>query len=356
MDFKDQIKALIENVEKRKLKILTEAQTKQSLVIPFLQCLGFDTEDPDDLTHEYTTDLGIKKGEKVDYAVLKDGVPIIIIECKHVSEKLDPHNSQLFRYYHVSKAKFGILTNGINYRFYTDLIEPNKMDEKPFLEFNITEIKDNQIEELKKFHKSYFDIANIYSAASELKYTTEIKSLIHNEFSNPSDEFIRYFAKQVFTGILTPKQMALFTPMVKKALSQFISDQITDRLKSALELQNTTEKSETEIPKVELQIEDENKIVTTQEEMESFYIIRAILRRQINPDRIYYRDTQSYFNILLDDNKLKTICRMYFNGTKKYIGIIDESKKEIKQEIITLNDIYKYEQEILNTVGIYASK
>lgn len=356
MDFKDQIKQLAERVEKVKSQIQTEEATKNALIMPFLQTLGYDVFNPSEVVPEFVADLGIKKGEKVDYAIIINEVPSILIECKHLSEKLDPHNSQLFRYFHVSKAKFGILTNGINYRFYTDLIEPNKMDEKPFLEFNITEIKDNQIEEVKKFHKSYFDIGIIFNAASELKYTTEIKSFIHNEFSNPSDEFIRYFAKQVFTGILTPKQMALFTPMVKKSLSQFISDQITDRLKSALELQNTTEKSETEIPKVELQIEDENKIVTTQEEMESFYIIRAILRRQINPDRIYYRDTQSYFNILLDDNKLKTICRMYFNGTKKYIGIIDESKKEIKQEITTLNDIYKYEQEILNTVGIYASK
>lgn len=356
MDFKDQIKQLAERVEKVKSQIQTEEATKNALIMPFLQTLGYDVFNPSEVVPEFVADLGIKKGEKVDYAIIINEMPSVLIECKHISEKLDPHNSQLFRYFHVTKAKFGILTNGINYRFYTDLIEPNKMDEKPFLEFNITEIKDNQIEEVKKFHKSYFDIGIIFSAASELKYTTEIKSFIHNEFSNPSDEFIRYFAKQVFSGILTPKQMALFTPMVKKSLSQFISDQITDRLKSALDLESTPEKNATELPKVELQIEDENKIVTTQEEMESFYIIRAILRREINPERIHYRDTQSYFNILLDDNKLKTICRIYLNGTKKYIGLIDESKKESKQEITTLNDIYKYEQEILNTIKIYEPK
>lgn len=356
MDFKDEIKVLIENVEKRKSKVLSEEQTKQSLIIPFLQSLGYDTQDPDDLTHEYTTDLGIKKGEKVDYAILKDGLPIIIIECKKVSENLNTHNSQLFRYYHVSKAKFAILTNGVNYRFYTDLVEANKMDEKPFLEFNITEIKDNQIEELKKFHKSYFDTAIIYNSASELKYTNEIKTLINNEFINPTDEFIRYFAKQVFTGILTPKQMAIFAPMVKKSLNQFISDQITDRLKSALEIETTVEKLTTELPKLEALIEDENKVVTTQEEMEAFYIVRAILRKQIVPERIYFRDTQSYFNILLDDNKLKTICRFYLNNVKKYIGVIDDNKKEIKYEITNLSDIYKYEDYLFKIINIFDAK
>ena len=156
---------------------------------------------------EFIADIGIKKGEKVDYAIMKDGLPTILVECKHWGESLDVHNSQLFRYFHTTKARFGLLSNGIIYRFYTDLVEKNKMDEKPFLEFNVTDIKDNQIEELKKFHKSYFDVDNIVNTASELKYMNELKILINQEFQNPTDSFVRHFAKQIYPGVLTAKLM-----------------------------------------------------------------------------------------------------------------------------------------------------
>jgi predicted type IV restriction endonuclease len=351
MDFKDQIKQLAEKLEKSKSKIHNEEQTKHSLIMPFIQILGYDVFDPSEVVPEFVADLGIKKGEKVDYAIFMNGEPTILIECKHSSENLDPHNSQLFRYFHVSKAKFGILTNGIVYRFYTDLLEANKMDEKPFLEVNITDLKDNHVEEVKKFHKSYFDLSNIVSTANELKYTNEFKILIQNEFNSPSDIFIRHFAKQVYTGALTAKQMELFGPMVKKSLSQYVSDLITDRLKSALEIQTEAEPISTSSPIPE--IAEENKIVTTPEEMDAFYIVRAILRRKIAIDRVVYRDAQSYFAILLDDNRLKTICRLYFNGSKKYIGIIDDQKKETKNEIINNSDIYNFEESLIKTVDFY---
>ena len=353
MDFKDQIKLLGEKVEKLKPQILTEEATKNAFVMPFIQCIGYDVFDPMEVVPEFVADLGIKKGEKVDYAIFKDGNSVILIECKHWAEKLDPHNSQLFRYFHVSKAKFSILTNGIVYRFYTDLVEPNKMDEKPFLEINITDLKDNQIEEVKKFHKSYFDLNNIVSTATELKYTNEFKILIQNEFNAPSDAFVRHFSKQVFTGVLTTKQMEIFTPMVKKSLNQYVSDQITERLKSALEIQNENEATAEIL--VSSELTEDSKIVTTTEELEGFYIIRAISRKKVEVDRVVYRDAQSYFAILLDDNRLKTICRLYMNGSKKYIGIIDDQKKEIKNEISTISDIYKFETEIYKTIDFYES-
>ncbi len=174
MDFKDQIRQMGERVVKLKDQIFTEEATKNAFIMPFIQVLGYDVFNPIEVVPEFISDIGIKKGEKVDYAIFKDGHASILIECKHWKQKLDIHDNQILRYFNVSKAKFAILTNGIIYKFYTDLIEPNKMDEKPFLEFDITEIKDQQIEELKKFHKSYFDLANILSSASELKYTNEV--------------------------------------------------------------------------------------------------------------------------------------------------------------------------------------
>lgn len=348
MDFKDQIAQLAARVEKMIPQIQTEEATKNALVMPFIQILGYDVFNPFEVNPEFVADIGIKKGEKVDYAIMKDGDPIIIVECKHHLEKLDPHNSQLFRYFHVCSAKFGLLTNGLIYRFYTDLNDVNKMDEKPFFEFNITEIKDAQIEELKKFHKSYFDVENISNTASDLKYTNEIKALITSELRNPSPVFVKHFASQVYPGKLTEKILTQFTELVKRSSNQVLNDAITDRLKTALGKEeansNQTEGKVTAEP-----VMAESNIVTTDEEIEGFFIVKSILREVIDHKRITHRDAQSYFAILLDDNNRKTICRLYL-GNKKYLVILDENKKEIKHEIAEVGEIYNHADKL--TAGI----
>lgn len=169
MDFKDTIKQLSERIEKLKGNITTEEATKNAFIMPFINALGYDVFNPLEVLPEMTCDIGMKKGEKIDYAIMQEEEPVILIECKHWSQDLNLHDNQLIRYFNVSKAKFGVLTNGIIYKFYTDLEEPNKMDSKPFLEVNLTDIRDSQIEELKKFHKSYFNIDNVLSSASELR-------------------------------------------------------------------------------------------------------------------------------------------------------------------------------------------
>lgn len=195
MDFKDQIKLLSERVIKLKENTQTEEATKTAFIMPFLQTLGYDVFDPTEVVPEYTCDLGIKKGEKIDYAIHKDGQPIILIECKHWKEDLTSHNGQLFRYFHVSNARFGILTNGIIYRFYTDLVEKNKMDEKPFFEFNMEKYRESQVDKLREFHKSYFDVDTILNTASELKFTNEIRNAIDREINKIFDNNLTTFAK-----------------------------------------------------------------------------------------------------------------------------------------------------------------
>jgi hypothetical protein len=264
---------------------------------------------------------------------------------------LNLHDGQLLRYFHVSKAKFGLLTNGITYRFYSDLVEANKMDEKPFLEFNINEIKDNQIEELKKFHKTVFDADSITNTASELKYTNELKQLLQQELTNPSADFVKHFARQVYPSVVTAKVLEQFTNLTKKSIQQHISDLITERLKTALTKEDEKIK-EQEAVQLE-QATEESKVVTTEEELEGFLIVKTILRQKISSTRVTHRDAQSYFAILLDDNNRKTICRLYLNGSKKYIATLDEQKKEIKNEITTLDDIFKYSETLLKTIDAY---
>ncbi len=351
MDFKDEIKLFSERVEKLKDQIHTEEATKNAFIMPFIKLLGYDVFNPFEVMPEYIADIGIKKGEKVDYAILKDGQPAILVECKHWGESLDPHNSQLFRYFHTTTAKFGLLSNGIIYRFYTDLVQPNKMDEKPFFEFNVTDIKDNQVEELKKFHKSYFDIDSIQNTASDLKYMNELKALINIEFQTPTDGLVRHFAKQIYPGMLTTRVVETFSNLTKRSLQQYVNDLITERLHSAL-------KKESEDTAVTLQQEattpaEDNKIETTAEELEGYQIVKAILRQKIKHTRIVHRDAQSYFAILLDDNNRKPICRLYLNGSKRYLGIFDEQKKETKMEILTVDDIFLHGEALAKTAESY---
>jgi predicted type IV restriction endonuclease len=352
MDFKDQIKQLGNRVLKMLPQIQTEEATKTSLILPFIQILGYDIFNPGEVNPEFVADIGIKKGEKVDYAIMRDGVPILLIECKHHQEKLDPHNSQLFRYYHTTNAKFGLLTNGLVYRFYTDLIEENKMDEKPFFEFSINEIKDIEIDELKKFHKSYFDVENIFTTASELKYSSEIKNILTREFKEPSEPFVKFFISNVYDGKATAKVVSQFTEIVKKSINQLVSDMINDRLKSALAQEAELEKER--IAQEDLKtVVDDKGIETTQEETEGYLIIKSILRRRIESARIVGRDTKTYFGILLDDNNRKPLCRLWFNGAKKYLGLFDNEKNETKHELHNLDEIFNFQEQLLKGIDFY---
>jgi hypothetical protein len=348
MDFKDEIKQLGNRVNKMKEQIQTEEATKNAFIMPFLQILGYDVFNPLEVVPEYVTDIGTKKGEKIDYAIFKDGNPTILVECKHWALNLSLYDGQLLRYFHVSNAKFGVLTNGLIYRFYSDLVETNKMDVKPFLEFNIVDIKDNQIEELKKFHKTVFNAESITNTASDLKYTNELKQLLHQELNNPSPDFVKHLAKQVYPNNISAKILEYFTSLTKKSVQQYLSDIITERLKTALTKENE-KNNEQEIPLADSNIEEDNKVTTTAEEIEGFMIVKSILRKKINPTRITYRDAQSYFAILLDDNNRKTICRLYLNTNKKYFSYLDEQKKETKTEISVLDDIFNF-YDILNGV------
>lgn len=355
MDFKDSIKGLAERIESLKENLPTEEATKTALIMPFINALGYDVFNPLEVLPEMCCDIGTKKGEKIDYAILRDGEPIILIECKHWQQDLSLHDNQLLRYFHVSKAKFGVLTNGIIYKFYTDLEEPNKMDEKPFLEVNLLDIKDEQIEELKKFHRSYFDVETILSTASELKYMGELRNVIEKEFSAPSPEMVKFLGKQVYDGVFTPKILEQFTTLLKRTINNYINATISARLKVAIKDSDTPvlEQSESEQPDTAPD-ETTSKIVTTEEELESYYIVKAILRGVMPAERVTYRDAQTYFAIFIDNNNRKSVCRLYLDSaTNKRITFLDEDKREHHNKIETIDDIYQYSTEIIEAATRY---
>ena len=347
MELQVALKSLADKINLLKDKIETEESTKHAFVLPFITLLGYDTFNPTEVVPEFTADLGLKKGEKVDYAIIQNDEPILIIECKNWKENLSVHNSQLFRYFHVSKTRFALLTNGIHYQFFTDLDEKNKMDQKPFFEFDICSLKDAAVNEIAKFHKSSFDVNKILDNASSLKYIKEIRKQIDLEIQNPSPEFVRLFASRLYSGRLTEKVMDEFTELVQKAYGQLIGEKINERLHFALNKEVIIQEKD-QIEEVE-----ESKVITSEEELEGYRIVVAILRRKLPINRIVYRDTQSYFGILLDENNRKPLCRLHLNGGKKYLGLFNTDKSEIRQSIQTVDDIYLFEKELLETVGLY---
>ncbi len=348
MELQTALKTLADKIEQLKNQIETEESTKHAFILPFINLLGYDSFNPTEVVPEYTADIGLKKGEKVDYAIFLNEQPILIIECKHWKEDLKAHCSQLARYFHVTQTRFAVLTNGIEYQFFTDLEEANKMDDKPFLECTLTQLKENNIQELAKFHKSRFDVDQIVDNASHLKYLKEIKKIIQEQLQQPAPDFVKFFATRVHSGKrITERIVEEFSELVQKAFAQTLSERVHDRLNAALNKEAEQQQEEESIE------EEKPKIITTEEELEGFRIVVAILRRKIPTTRITYRDTQSYFGILLDNNNRKPICRLHLDGTKKYISLFDAQKNVSKQLLHTIDAIYNFENILLQTIDYY---
>lgn len=358
MDFMEKLNALSAKIKQQAAAIQTEEATKTAFVMPFIHnVLGYDVFDPTEVVPEFVCDVGTKKGEKIDYAIFKNNEVQILIECKKIGDVLNlNHASQLFRYFHVTNARISILTNGQVYKFFTDLDSPNKMDEKPFLEFDLLDIDEYVLPELRKLTKSAFDVESIINAAGELKYVSQIKKLISTQFTSPDEDFVKLFASRVYDGIITQKVRDSFTELTKKATSQFLNDQVNERLKSAMSgVQISTMVTETsgETESKEEETTDDNEIQTTLDELEGYHIVKAIVRTVVDAARISQRDTKSYFGILLDDNNRKPICRLHFNRSQKYIGIFDAEKNETRHAIATLDDIYQHADILKTTACLY---
>jgi hypothetical protein len=353
-DLRLKLEQLHKRVDSLKDQINTEEATKNAFVMPFIQILGFDIFNPTEVIPEFICDIGTKKGEKIDYVIKKDGEPILIIECKHWKENADAHNSQLHRYYHVSKSRFGVLTNGHTYNFYADLEKPNIMDEKPFFTLDLANISDSSLKILENFTKGSYNLENILDSAEALKYIKAIRNEFEKELQNPSDEIVKLLVSKFFNKPLTASRLVAFKEYTKKAFSNSINESINFRLKNALNIGETIPSKENQkLSSVDEEIETP-RFITTEEEIEGSQIIKAILRESIPANRIFFRDTQSYFGILLDDNNRKPLCRLHFNSANKYVELFHNGKDNgEKQPLQSLDEIYKFKKELLSTIKNY---
>lgn len=355
MDFIDHLRVLSARISNIKDMIQTEEATKNSMVMPLIQILGYNVFDPLEVTPELVADVGTKKGEKVDYAILRDGKPIILFECKKAGAELHiNHAGQLFRYFHVTEARFGVLTNGLVYRFFTDLEHQNKMDEKPFFEFSILDFKERDVEELKKFAKVAFDLDTILTTANDLKYTRAIQTRLAEWMTSPSEEFVRLVSSDLLgSKRFTPAIKDQFTLITKRAFEQLVGERINERLKGAMTPESVSV-PEPPVPTIPVESKSTPEVVTSAEELEGFHAIRAILRGQVNPKRIVLRDAQSYCAILLDDNNRKPICRLRFNNTQKLrLGVFNEKKEEEQIPLESVDDIFNYAEQLKAAISAY---
>ena len=250
MDFIEELRSLSAQITQQKDFATTEEATKVAFVIPFIKILGYNPHDLTEVMPEYTADIGTKQGEKVDYALFKEDKVTMLIECKKYNTELsDNQMSQLARYFSVVPVQIAILTNGVFYHFYTDSEETNIMDSKPFLKFNMLDIQETLVNELKQFTKSEFDLDAVLAAAKELKYTKEIKQIMMEELEAPSEDFVRFFLSKVYNGLKTTEVVQSFTDIVKRAYNKLLNEKINERLHASIERGEATEKGiEVETP------------------------------------------------------------------------------------------------------------
>ncbi len=362
MDFSERLSALASKVLDEAVSVETEEATKNAFVMPFIaNVLGYDVFDPKEVVPEFTADVGIKRGEKVDYAIVKDGEVQILIECKiNKGELKIEHASQLYRYFGVTNARVAVLTNGVVWQFYSDVDAPNRMDQKPFLVLDLRDIDDTVVPEIQKLSKASFDLDSIVSAAEELKYVGAIKREIGAVFKEPTVELVKFFTSRVYDGAFTARVREQFSPLVVKAIRRYLNDQVNGRLKAALSavpaaVDDTDHGTADDGAATDHVDPDGDGIETTAEELLGYRIVKAIACSEVKPERITQRDSKSYFAILLDDNNRRPIARLHFNASSaKYLGLLDEDKRETRHPITSLDGIYAFAEQIREAVRRYA--
>jgi hypothetical protein len=376
MEIAERAQALALKIRKHKASIETEEATKNAFVMPFIgTVLGYDVFNPGEVIPEFTADVGLKKGEKIDYAIAHDGQVQVLVEVKKIRDPLRiEHASQLFRYFAATNARIAILTNGEVYQFYTDLDAPNRMDSKPFLVMDFSAIDETLLPELAKLTKESFDLDSVISAAGELKYIGQLKRVLATQFKQPEDDWVRFLTTRVYDGSFTQRIRDQFIPLVNKAMRQFLNDQVNDRLKNALggpdsyvSVTGSSSASEEQpagsnltpsqsSPPGTTNADDRRgDVLTSEEELQGYHVVRAIVCSEVPAARIVARDTKSYFGVLLDDNNRKPIARLWFNRSKKYLGIFDEHKAETRIPIMSVEDIYQHADHLRKTVSRYLS-
>ncbi|CAN5622909.1 type I restriction endonuclease [soil metagenome] len=302
MAFEDDITRHAEQIKTRLPFIKGEEAAKQSLVVPFLQVLGYDVWDPREVQPEYIADFAKKKSngqmEKIDYALHIGSAPGIFIECKAADKELDEHDAQLARYFNATPSvRVAVLTNGVRLKIFTDLQQPNIMDDKPWLDVDLRNVRQAEIDALKRLRKADFDAEQVVSLAEEMVYYNVMVAFMAAQLRDPSEAFVRFIAGEIPTiGRITSKIVERLTPIIRKAIQASIVAHVERSF--SREPEPLPEPVAAPPPPPVTMGETREGVVTTVEELECFSLISTMIK-EVHPDAIVsYRDSKSYFTII----------------------------------------------------------
>ena len=361
MDFSQRVSDLANRSKHAASYAQTEEATKTAVVLPFIQMLGFDPFNLEEVIPEFITDVGIKKGEKIDFALRIDNKIAVLMEVKPITMSLgSAQYSQLYRYFAVSEARLAILTNGREFWFFSDIEEPNKLDTKPFFVFDVQSYDESQVNELARFQKGIFAIEAILEAASNLSKVKSAAAYLKKQLASPDDDFIRLAGRQIESRNLTKPVIEELRLTIQSALDAVIRDRIQDKLGVTFAQEGRVKVAPSPEPVVEKAPKESDssradEVTTTPEEQMAFMIVRAIGSKTVPIERIAIRDAKSYCAVLMDDNNRKPICRFYFNAKSvKSIGLFDASKAETRHQVSGPTDLYKHAAEIEQVIAAYA--
>lgn len=252
MTLYDSLSKIADQIQSQRSLITSEQATILVSIQPFIRALGYDTQNLAEVQPEFTADPHSSGTERVDYVIKRDGKPIVLIEVKSANTTLNQHHwKQLHSYFVSLDVEFGVLTNGLEYRFFTDTKKPNVMDEEPFLRIDMLKLDASQVNILEGFSKARF-------APEQTLRKIKISNLLDKELNQPSDDFVKHFAKQVHSGSIRHTVIEEFRPLVKRAWDDLVDQEISRRLRrpdedededegslNLPEIVNTSQKDET---------------------------------------------------------------------------------------------------------------
>lgn len=366
-EFISKLKSHIEHVKRVGGHCTTEETTKQALILPLLDILGFSPYDPTKVLAEFAADFpGAKNTERVDYALYCNGQPVMFIEAKPYVADLTNHAPQLSRYFNSSLGvTIGAITNGKEWRFFTDLINTNVMDEKPFLTIDFTKSKPEDLTQLAEFKHDNFHAEKLRFFAEENQYIQQFKAVIKKSINDVDIDFVKFVAQQAnVPRQLNTKFLETIQPFVKQAVQQAISDTVVKGLSAPtiitaqpVEQKPVDAKQEIATQGADFIVNPDNeKIITTKDEQELYRIVTELF-----PDiELEARDTESYYSIVYQGKSTRWLFRYDVNKKRPSIQfnvpIDDERKKELQRaalEVQANGQVFlEKPQHIYRVVGI----
>ncbi|NBC33651.1 MAG: hypothetical protein GVY13_13335 [Alphaproteobacteria bacterium] len=349
VELKEKLVAFAKSASERAVACNSEEASKMFLVLPFVNSiLGYDTKNPFEVSPEHPADFGEKWRNRVDYVIIKDGVPVACIECKKVGDELKDERGQLRGYFNaVRTIKLGVMTDGLRYLFFADAEEPNMMDEHPYITLDLNDVKNNKIEkstltELLKLIKSNFDPENIGSEAKKKAIFDGIIKQITEIYNNPTDDFVRMMLSATGLTHLRHKTLEQYRPLVGAAFKEFVDNQILTRLDiSKKEAPRPEPEPVPEEPPMPIVDDKESKIITTELELEVYDYVKQRLGFLIRDEEAYkkieevmYRDFQTKFVIFFRKERSGRLLDVYERKEHKYTLYFPHSDEWVQSDVL----------------------